>query len=265
MKSKDFYVNGLRKRAVSQAFSGAVKTYEGQALVHRRAARSLAGKIEALPLAPNPTVMEIGCGTGLLTESLTALFPQARLLATDLSPAMAAHCARRLEGPNRTFLVMDGEAPALNCAADLIASSLAVQWFSDLGGGLRGLMECLRPGGAFAFVTLGEETFCQWRDALKHLGFPAGTPDYPSKNALAGMLEGLGGIEVEEERLDQVFPSSLDFLKSLKDLGSHLPRSGYRPLTPGALRKAMGYLDAKAGGNGVAMTYHLLRAVIRKG
>ncbi len=254
-----------RKRAVSQAFSGAVETYRPQAVVHRLIARGLVERIKALPLAPNPTVVEIGCGTGLLTEGLAALFPESRLLATDLSPAMAAHCARRLKGPNRSFLAMDGEAPALNCAADLIASSLAVQWFTDLQGGLGGLMDCLRPGGSLAFVTLGEETFAQWRDALERFGFPAGTPDYPSKDGLAGMLEGLGGIDVEEDRLDQVFPSSLDFLESLKHLGSRLPRSGYRPLTPGALRKAMGYLDAKAGGDGVAMTYHLLSAVVRKG
>ncbi len=259
-------MNGSHKRAVSRAFSGAVETYHPQAVVHRLAARGLLERIEALPLGPNPAVVEIGCGTGVLTEGLAALLAKSPLLATDLSPAMAGRCARRLEGPNRTFLVMDGEAPALiKDAADLIASSLAVQWFGDLQNGLRGLMDCLRPGGFLAFVTLGEGTFEQWRDALDHLGFPAGTPDYPSKDGLAGMLEGLGGIDVKEECLDQVFPSSLDFLESLKDLGSRLPRLGYRPLSPGALRKAMGYLDAKAGGDGVAMTYHLLSAIVRKG
>ena len=88
------------KKAIRLAFSGAAATYDGEAQVHRHAAQRLAGKLSELPLGPKPTILEVGCGTGLFTAGLAALYADATLLISDLSPAMVERCRRRL-GPLR--------------------------------------------------------------------------------------------------------------------------------------------------------------------
>src|SRR3546814_14322438 len=61
---------------------------------------------------------------------------------------------------------MDGEAPIFEGEwFDLILSSLAFQWFDDLGGAVGRLAGLLRPGGSLIFSTLGRGSFARWRSA----------------------------------------------------------------------------------------------------
>lgn len=53
---------------------------------------------QRLPLEPSGDVLEIACGTGLVTRHVRErLDPKVRLVATDLSPAMLAYARRKLE------------------------------------------------------------------------------------------------------------------------------------------------------------------------
>ena len=253
-----------RKKAIRLAFSGAVATYDGEAQVHRHTAERLAGKISGLPLGPSPTVLEVGCGTGLFTAELAARFAGARLLISDLSPAMVERCRRRLgEKPGRFFLAMDGETPASASNLDMIVSSLAVQWFLDLESGLGRLTAGLKPGGVLAFATFGTDTFREWRKANDDLGHSPGTHQYLRRDQLERLLAPIGPTRVDEERLQVSYPDGLAFLRSLKALGGHLPGPGYLPLSPGALRRVLGHFDRTAAGqDGVMLTHHLLYAVV---
>jgi len=59
---------------------------------------------------------------------------------------------------------------------------------------------------------------------------------------------------IEEERL-VVDPTTLAFLRRMKSIGGLTPREGYRPLTPGMLRRAMREVDARHGGR---VTWHII-------
>ncbi len=252
------------KKAIRLAFSGAAATYDGEAQVHRHAAQRLAGKLSELPLGPKPTILEVGCGTGLFTAGLAALYADATLLISDLSPAMVERCRRRLgEKPGRFFLAMDAEAPASPNNLDMIISSLAVQWFPDLRAGLDRLAACLKPGGVLAFATFGADTFREWRKANDDLGHSPGTHPYLHRDQLQRLLAPIGPTRVDEERLQVHYPDGLAFLRSLKALGGHLPRPDYQQLSPGALRRVLGHFDRTAAGqDGIILTHHLLYAVV---
>ena len=61
------------------------------------------------------------------------------------------------------YQVLDGEHPdGLPGGYDLICSSLAVQWFSDLNAGLGRLAGLLAPGGCLAVATLAAQFFVDW-------------------------------------------------------------------------------------------------------
>ncbi|CAA7626516.1 methyltransferase domain-containing protein [Magnetospirillum sp. UT-4] len=241
-----------RSHSVAAAFSAAAATYDQAAGAQAQAAMRLAALVAALPRPAAPRVLEIGCGTGLLTA---ALLPKlgGHWLVTDLSAAMV-EAARRSFGARAEYRVMDGEHPDLEPGGfDLVVSNLAVQWFEDLGAGLARLRACLRPGGALAVSTLGAGSFAEWRAAHAALGLPCGTPAYPTPDAIAALLP---GARVVRQPIAVEYADGKDFLDALRRVGASVPAPGHRPLSPGGLRKAM-----KALGSPARVTYDVVHLV----
>ena len=84
------------RRTVAARFSAAAPTYDASAVIQCAVAERLGAM-----LAGNETVdriLEIGCGTGLLTTCLCRLFPGARIDALDMAAGMVAQCRARLAG-----------------------------------------------------------------------------------------------------------------------------------------------------------------------
>ncbi len=239
-----------RKRAIARSFSRAATTYAAAAQAQERAAERLAGRLPPLPAAAR--VLELGCGTGLLTRHLLALMPpSATLLATDLSPGMIAAASAAISDPRLSFAVMDAEAPDdFADGFDLIASSLAAQWFADLPATLAGLVRRLNPGGMLALATLGDGTFAEWRAAHAAHGVECGVPLYPDTAGLAACLP---GCRAEAAPFTIAYPDARAFLATLAAIGAATPRPGHRPLPPGTLRRIMA-----AMGRPCAITWDVL-------
>lgn len=246
------------KRAVAHAFDAAAG-YDGAAVIQAGVAESLAAAIAGQALAPAPRVLEIGCGTGFLTEALGARLAVGPMLATDVAPAMLARCRARMGGDARLrYLVMDGERPCLAPGFDLIASSLAAQWFEDLPRALGGLAGLLAPGGLLAVATLTAGTFREWRRAHEAAGWPAATPDYPSADTLRGLsfpgcVTALSLACVVEAHAD-----GRAFLKALRAIGAQTP--AVRPAPPHVLRRVLRHFDE----GGARVTYAVATCLIRR-
>ena len=139
-----------RKSRIVRAFDRA-DGYDAHARVQRVAAARLAAHIERLEIDPSLPALEIGCGTGFLTQRLRA----PRLLATDIAPAMVERARARIPTrPELSFAVLDGEQPgtAPHGRYGLIASNLAFQWFADLPAAVSRLAALLAPGGRLVFT-----------------------------------------------------------------------------------------------------------------
>lgn len=249
-----------RREAIAARFARAAVHYDDHADVQRHAASTLAARIAALPLPPRPRILEIGCGTGLLTAALAEHIPVADWTITDIAPEMIAITQRaisdgriRMSGSVR-YACMDGERPDASHLGqyDLVCSSLAVQWFEDIEAGLQRLAACLAPGGALAISTLTADTFREWRDAHHHLDLCAATPDYPAAETLARVLPGhAGGITLDPQRLR--FSDGLAFVRSLKGIGATLPREGAQALRPLDFRRVL----SRFTDEGAMVTYEI--------
>lgn len=247
-----------RRARIDAAFSAA-RDYDRHARVQARVAESLAGAIRALPLGEAPAVLEIGCGTGHLTQALARLESGA-LLATDLSPAMVDRARARVsETPGRRFAVLDGEyGPQPDGDGfDLICSSLAFQWFDDPAAAAQRLSTWLRPGGWLAFTTLTQGTFAEWRAAHERVGQSAGTLSFPAAAALAVPLP---AATCTVERLTERHSSATDFVHALKAIGAGTPVSGHRPLSPAALRAVLRAFESA----GATATYEVATILWQK-
>lgn len=213
-------------------------SYDRHAAVQRDVANRLAARIRALDLRPDPTLLEIGCGTGFLGEGLVGRLPFARYTMTDIAPGMLDRARQRFDGrPNIAFAVMDGADPNLEGPFDLICSSLAMQWMPDLGAAVLRLRRLLAPNGRLVFTTLAAGSFAEWRAAYG--AATPGTPDYPSADALAAL-----GLEVTTETFEHRYDRATDFLRALKAIGAGTPKPGYQPLPPASLREVMARFEA---------------------
>lgn len=101
-------------------------------------------------------VVDLGCGPGNLTATLTDRWPGANVLGLDSSAEMlakAAHLAE--ERPSLRFELADiaGWTPLGN--TDVVISNAALQWVPGHQDLMRGWLEALRPGAWFALQVPG--------------------------------------------------------------------------------------------------------------
>ncbi|EIZ80958.1 bifunctional biotin synthesis protein BioCD [Novosphingobium sp. Rr 2-17] len=242
---------------VRRAF-GHARDYDAHARIQRDVARKLAARIAALGLPDAPRVLEIGCGTGFLTQALLDERLSGAWLVTDIAPEMVDRCRARVAGQAAlTFDVLDGEHGELPAGPfDLICSSLAIQWFDDAPAALRRLAGLLAPGGHLMVTTLGPATFAQWGAAHAAEGLEPGTPPF----APAEVFAALPTAEVKQETITERYESARHFLQALKAIGAGTPNAAHRPLAPATLRRVLGRFDQ----SGCEVDYEVVTCHLRR-
>jgi ubiquinone/menaquinone biosynthesis C-methylase UbiE len=96
------------------------------------------------------SVLDIGCGTGVLLDKAHDVWPDAELVGVDPSAGMLA-VARR-QRPHVTFFPGAAEhLPVPHRAFDIVLSTTSFGHWRDKAAGLRAVARALRPGG-FACV-----------------------------------------------------------------------------------------------------------------
>ena len=123
------------------SFGKKAKDYEKHAFVQSEAAAWLA---EWLPMHACKTCLELGAGTGLLTNYLKNQFEH--LECSDIEPAMVAIC--RSKFPTLTHRVRDAWAPQSDTGKwDLVTASSVLQWASNPQTVMQNWRKLLSPRG----------------------------------------------------------------------------------------------------------------------
>ena len=105
-------------------------------------------------LGPNSLVLEVGCGTGQLTESLVGLGFD--LTAIDIGPSMIATARRRLADADVALLAASFESfTAADASFELIVSGTAFHWVDPEAKWTKSV-RLLRPGGWLALLSTRE-------------------------------------------------------------------------------------------------------------
>ena len=219
------------KQRIATTFAAAAPGYDAHAVVQRHTAQQLAQQVRA-QWPHLQQIVEIGCGTGNLTEHLARAYPQADILAADMASAMVQACRQRMAalgtgmGINRAvrFAVLDGEH--MDCrAADLVASSLVFQWFSDQAGTL---VRLAAQVPRLAVATLLDGTFADWKAAHAALGVDDGVRAFMTEDALRALCTQMGA-RLEVETVQEHYRDVLQFVRALKAIGAGTARPGHSP------------------------------------
>ncbi len=235
-------MNLNRKQKIEKYFGSKVSSYNQHASLQKFTAQKLCA---LLPNAAPLKILEIGCGTGFLTEELQKKYPQSKILAIDISKEMVSVCAQKfIKYQNISFDIADGEGFLSTEKFDLIVSNLSIQWFENPIMGLYHLTSLLKSDGVLFYTTIGKEGFHEWKDVLNNLNLSSGLLDSPSYK----------GIFQEEKNVVN-YKNALDFLSSFKKIGAQQPRPNYIPLKPVELIKACKSHDGKYKGQ---ITWHIL-------
>ncbi len=230
------------KKKILQNFDDQARLYQENSSLQGDVANNLNA---LLPTMKKARILEIGCGSGRLTQFLLAKYPCSQLHITDISPNMI-NMAKQHAGPgnNIQWSVMDGEDIQCDDAYDLIVSNMAFQWFERPEHSLRQLIRQLTPTGRILYTVPSSQSFKEWRASLLKLGLNHG---FQRDNEWPGIIK--------EENIKVRYDSTLNFLRSLREIGANTPDDNYEKLNVADIKKACRETDISYNGN---ITWHML-------
>lgn len=230
----------MDKFKVRQAFAQSATHYDDFAHLQRTVAAELLRHSSLLQLYGK--VVDLGCGTGYLTQLLSELGGFSQLWGLDIAPAML-DMAKQRELAGVGYLCADLEQLPLQAnSVDWLFSSLALQWCLDLPATLEECQRVLRPGGQLCFATFGEATLQELKQAWRAVDHAPHVNDFYSVADLRGMLRtgGWGNITLTKQDYQCQYSSVLSLLHELKGLGAQHVLQGRQPQLMGKTRwKAM--------------------------
>jgi malonyl-ACP O-methyltransferase BioC len=227
-------------KPIAARFSRASDSYADSAEIQRGVVDDLMGW---LPDSGPVRILEIGCGTGLLTERLLERYPQAEIDAVDVAAGMIEHCRVRFEKFVQVHWhcadILDFESAD---KYDLIVSSSALHWVQDLPLLFTRLRGLLAENGKLFFSAMLKNTFCELRESKKIADLKNGkSAQLPSAEYILSALE-TGGFSVLKQAVfcrQSRHASAMEFFKSISYQGvtagsvSRLDA----PLSPAELRR----------------------------
>jgi len=248
-ESNSDHVVSVNRQHIKKHFSHAAPSYDDAAILQKTVAERIDGRLE-LTTIHTQTILDLGAGTGLLTEKVMARYPNAQLFAVDLSVSMLKQAEPRLQKArfpqlgqtlnhwlqqcqlSKPLVFKQGavpinadvyQLPFADQSVDLIVSNLMLQWCDDLDAVFAEFRRVLRPEGLIMFTTFGPDTLKELRQAWK-----AADPEQDHVNQFIDMHDigdaliraGFGQPVMDMELFTLTYDQPMGVLKDLKAIGA---------------------------------------------
>ena len=227
---------GAFDKRIRQAFSSAAMQYDVLSSLQKEIGRELVNKL--VPPHPGDVpgvgeiayILDVGMGTGWMTNRLANLFPDAKVVGIDSAVGMIKQARKKYE--NLKSVNADARMlPFKNEQFDVVISNLAYQWVPDLEKAFAEAYRLLRKDGTLCLTMFGNET-------LKELfaSFETAKDEKIFVHRLAGRAKIEAALNsacfrdilIETETIKVHFPDMLALIKWLKDIGANiLPKNGF--------------------------------------
>ncbi|MEM8605051.1 MAG: methyltransferase domain-containing protein [Cyanobacteria bacterium P01_H01_bin.121] len=285
-----------QKQAIATTFGQAAQQYHQHAQLQYMAAQHLAELIaERETSLPAGNILELGCGTGFLSQQLIDLFlpdaaldpsldsssephpvEQRQLVISDLAVGMLDVCQQQLTWPQEArspqFALLDGEgltqvqlqeSSQLQQPIALIAANFVVQWFQDPITSLKQLLACLAPQGVLAVSFPSAHSFPEWQQTCAALELPyTANPLLHFDQVLAALFPLVRDCYFTTEWRTVSYASPRQFFQGLKKLGANSHLAPHN-LTTGQMRSLWRAWPRTAEGT-IEVSYHIVFLLLQR-
>jgi trans-aconitate methyltransferase len=114
------------------------------------------------------TILDIGCGDGIHTQTLATIYPKATVVGVDPSSSMFAQAEKRMDH-HLSFLQLGVEELGLSQQFDLIVSFHVLHWVVDQPTALAKIKEHLAIGGRAYLLLSPSKEGLPYQRALSHV------------------------------------------------------------------------------------------------
>ncbi|OGV40165.1 MAG: hypothetical protein A2X48_20395 [Lentisphaerae bacterium GWF2_49_21] len=258
----------MSSKIIADNFSRGADLYDESARCQGHAAKTLAGMIfKDCPALPrNARILELGCGTGFLTERMFNMYPSASFTVTDISRKMIERCKAKTDGigaGNKDFMICDFDLKIPRDKFDLVVSSTAFQWSSDLSRLASGIKERLRPGGKLFFSILAEPTFHELKETFKALDISYPGPRLMTESEIRKAFCIFKARTFSGETWCETYKSTSAFLRHINSIGAGNPTE--KRIGTGNLRRIIAAHNSKSGhGHDIEAVYRIEYGMLGK-
>ena len=106
--------------------------------------------LDWLAVPPDRSWLDVGCGTGALTETIADRASPRLVRGVDPSEAYVSHARARVTGPVEFAVGKADELPVPDCSFDAVVSGLVLNFLPDPARGLAEMLRAAAPGGVVA-------------------------------------------------------------------------------------------------------------------
>jgi len=196
--------------------------------------------ISELELNGNEIILDLGCGDGVLTEHLSTLVPNGKVIGIDASVSMI-QSAKKCVKDNLVFICMDINDMDFSNDFDVIFSNAALHWVKNHEKLLKTTLTALKPNGIIRWNFAGDGNCSNFFDIVKSVMNENVYKEYfihfewpwymPSKEEYEKLIAkaGFSNVHIAHENADRYFvdcdemvrwidqPSIVPFIKCLPD------------------------------------------------
>jgi len=255
----DIIKETMFKHNVTKNFSRFANQYDDHSSIQKYAADQLMKHIGSIgnPVGIGP-ILEIGCGTGFVTQKLVKNFPNNNICVTDISKQMIEECKKKIGSNNKiSFNVLDGEQLDQRNKYELIVSGFVFQWFWNISDAIQRCIRALQCGGTLIFSLISDDSFPEWKEACKAINVPFTGNKQMKLSQLKEVLSDVTRKKAVFFETKQIqHRTALDCFKSIKNIGGGENKEN-KTLTYKQMKKLCNYLDSKYSNN-VITTYQII-------
>ena len=265
---------------IQKHFDHAAVSYDEAAVLQRKVAERLDERLDLVTIEPQ-LILDIGAGTGILTEKMIQRYPKAHKIAIDLSSKMLQQADNKLQPQHFSWLpnavknrfkrflrptaLINADAAVLpieSGCADLIVTNLMLQWCDDLDQVFAEFRRVLKPEGLLMLTTFGPDTLKELRKAWAEVDEQDHVNTFIDMHDIGDALirNGFGQPVMDVESFTLTYEKPMAVLKDLKAIGATRASQGRQTGLMGKHRftKMLNAYDAMRAQGKIPATYEVV-------
>ena len=212
---------------IRNTFNSASSNYNDNAFLQNEIANRLAEKLKVISIKPQ-TIIDLGSGTGLLSNKTAEIFPNANLICVDFAQQSLLKNSQNLKVCANAY-----ELPFASNSVDFIVSNLMMQWCPDLKALFNECFRVLKPEGLILFTTFGPDTLKELKRSWSAVDSSAHVNNFIDMHDIGDQMlqSGFQSPIMEMENITLTYEKVLDLMHDLKSIGAQNVGSRSKALT----------------------------------